>query len=1704
MLRRALLIRNIPLRSARGAYCEFSSLPWTKRNRKSEIIGKKVKDEIPEEPIVPVTPLPVPKRLSPVKAHKASHLNRTDRRTAGILQTLDPVDAGIARELRNITEPTEVLAHWHANMDDYDTVNLTTAVHKIAAASGSASGSALSGVANSTTQIRPWKREPVHEKQLSALVSHTLSSLRESFTMESKLSRWRKEMEDLASSGDREAALELKKAEKNAISFRTVADAVYSLSRMNRCPQSLLHEASVTLRSRTKEATPADIAQLTYAFSRSNTRAPHLFNAISKEVVERMGQFKDTELSSLLLSYTSLKTAAPEMFAAATDRILSRREQQRTITPQILANTATALVRGLPLDEELPPRLREKLEAEGRPSSHAEAAARGLELLAPRIERTARKYRVPGVEPAFTAQGLATTAWAYSQALLSKTKRKRTVTIKHSEIADQALAQQQIDQQQGGEHVGNGIEEEIETSVVTDATATKVLSALGYAFRHPQTLATATPIHLTMMLQSFSKVQVELSERLQRTLDAAFALSSRHDLPCKATSDGTQAELSPIPDSLAKEYEEYQNHIQEAQRIRLLLHQLALPNLTHAVMTASIRILDPASQGLEAVKRVEQARRDVLLQDKVESAVAKSQLALAEAAESSNAVAIAPTKATAAAVTEKKMDEQQLLKQKAKLGELSSEEILAMQDDMVADMLLEQLNKSPTASVDTFSKNSKKTLVEPQSILDEPDAAAMEGRPDELQFLQEVETPPPAAVQDDLVITHNPDTEGKKYNPLSYAHSVALVTPFSMYDIAQLADSLSTIAPVVLAQAHQAEANYKLTLRHTGEKPVFTKALQVAMDEVWAKLADKIGKASEEYILHVKESVAPTATPFPSTSSYSSRTTNPPSLPALLPKLSNLTNTSSRKTGLEYNPLAPSSLSTLAPSNLADLALAASLAAPRKHAARILHSLATAFTYSDRDFWRRATGSTALPYQLALLENFTPSLESGFVSSPNSTFPVSAAARDSEEAVFLREAAASEKDSDSASDATFEAKSDGDAIPSFDEEPTWESTEIEARRRSRTFYKAPSVPQFRLRGERADGPPVPVFRLPGETPAYEGLSVAPGDLPKLAGGTNTNWTARIMHRISTPDLAKLSFAYSLAFPSVTSMDDQGANGNTSDVSLNSPNDLDASFSLTGTEDSVKKIRNYLRNHRRLLSEAQLELLPSTWTLPGGPFYGEQLSLTSKEASGRLSSVLNEAGFDALYANETARHSTKKSSQLRLANGLPSFQRSGKDSNSSKQADSLISVNSVEGVFASGHLLGQICSTLAQREELPLIKAAPLLQFLSTRDYSILFQEHQPSKDKLTLHSTSDISNKQNKMHAPLQSCYSFTALPHASLASILATRVQSELRKAQGIADSEQLRRKGINNKGSLRYGSSVPDEQQLPRPSKLRLPFLALNNYVVGFGSSLDGILAQVNLPGVIAEAEKQSASPFSSLAHEPFGSDSEKDTARSTQSNDRMGLNHIFERQKNTYDVLLLLLDEASRRMGTYQAAQQTKDKKQGLDPMQAMHILQFGATVASSVIPLVLNPLEVAKNLVLKETMESRAGTGVPTDLVNETLLPGLVLGDPKAWAIATLGYTRANNAIRQEQKKIHRGFVDQDYDKGLALEMKRLEAAKKHAQLVRASGLFVAAMSNFIESDDWEQCVRANSSLQRNPLRKKQLLQAESAITEAAQLLKKAFA
>ena len=88
------------------------------------------------------------------------------------MSTLDPVDAGNARELAALASPRAVLDHYAAHGEDYDGVSLAHALHKATELSAAQ---------------RPWKRDIAPAKELQTLAAHAASALREGLRVDAEL-----------------------------------------------------------------------------------------------------------------------------------------------------------------------------------------------------------------------------------------------------------------------------------------------------------------------------------------------------------------------------------------------------------------------------------------------------------------------------------------------------------------------------------------------------------------------------------------------------------------------------------------------------------------------------------------------------------------------------------------------------------------------------------------------------------------------------------------------------------------------------------------------------------------------------------------------------------------------------------------------------------------------------------------------------------------------------------------------------------------------------------------------------------------------------------------------------------------------------------------------------------------------------------------------------------------------------------------------------------------------------------------------------------------------------------------------------------------------------------------------------------------------------------------------------------------------------
>lgn len=694
-----------------------------------------------------------PSRSSDVSARKSNE---------GALKKLDDVDAGIARELRNLESPVAVLRHYRENVEDYDTVNLANALQK---------------VVQMNSAVKPWKRDMLPRGEVSQMAAHLASALRDGFKKQSALDKWKKESAELAKD-DRRIARELAAAPASAISCRTVANSVYTLSRLGKCPPSLLHEVSHSLAHRVDEMNPADTAQLAFAFSSNNTPAHGLLNALAKRVVSDIDAYEEKELSSLLTSYASLRTAAPTLFAAAVDQLAARREQTKTVTPQVLANVATALAKSIQLDAAMPDRLKEAARAAAAEAAatgqqdaaaavhtHEEAAVRGLTRLAERIESVARKYRVPVVQPGFTAQGLATTAWAYAQAFCRKQKGDtgRTVDGALPKSAARAIAARAVEKHGGQDaaaaaaSVSSLLGHAASPTALSDGLVVRVLTALSTAFKHPQTLATASGVQLAMMARAMADVRVELQRRAAAA--EAVAVVAEAEAAASAAAASVRSGVQP-----AKLVAAAGPARQELERVQALIQQLGSYSTVYAVAQAAVRVLSHQHGTTGAGAPEALAQTGSIIPGSPQRKVSVE----ADAAEEQAAVLASRAPREPAA----------LKKLVASFGAGEVEEELSAAADMLRDLDEEPRQKAVERGKKGTAQN-KKVAVH-GAVAPVPAAAAVASTADE-QF----EEPENAAA-----------ATGSRYSPLAHAHRLALITPVSMHDIAELSSAMADVGVV--------------------------------------------------------------------------------------------------------------------------------------------------------------------------------------------------------------------------------------------------------------------------------------------------------------------------------------------------------------------------------------------------------------------------------------------------------------------------------------------------------------------------------------------------------------------------------------------------------------------------------------------------------------------------------------------------------------------------------------------------------------------------------------------------------------------------------------------------------------------------------------------------------------------------------------------
>ena len=513
---------------------------------------------------------PVPRRRHPLPAPRAAPppgfiLPRGQfQGRGGVLRRLDATSAAIARDLAELPTASAVLAHHSENMEDYDLVAASTALGRVAGGAGRGDAALRSAAA-------PWKRGAVPAAEVDTLARHSVSLLREAL----------KGAADAGASGRADGA--------PALAPRTLAHTLHSLSRLGRLPSSLLHEVSHALLHTglcggPQALAPADVAQLAFAFSRANVRAPSLFSRLEARML--LGQegsaaapggaarpparpleaFRDAELVGILLSFATLRTSAPGLFQAAAARLCARKDQRDTLTPALLSTAVLSFVRAM--DVPAAPAHAQPRLLPPPPSAHpppptppppppppppqAHSALHALQHLAARIEHTARHYRVPTVQThAFTPQGIAVTAWGYARAA------RRAAAAAAAAPAAQAPSSP--------------------AHLRLDSTVS-VLCALNSAFLHPQTLATAQPLHLAMVLAATADVH-ELVQEAEAG-EAGRAAGKR--------AAGQGSETGSVS-------------------CRALLTRLATGELCLGVARAAVRLLDPGSAGAQAGAAAAQA-----------------------------------------------------------------------------------------------------------------------------------------------------------------------------------------------------------------------------------------------------------------------------------------------------------------------------------------------------------------------------------------------------------------------------------------------------------------------------------------------------------------------------------------------------------------------------------------------------------------------------------------------------------------------------------------------------------------------------------------------------------------------------------------------------------------------------------------------------------------------------------------------------------------------------------------------------------------------------------------------------------------------------------------------------------------------------------------------------------------------------------------
>jgi hypothetical protein len=705
------------------------------------------------------------------------------RLTTALAGRVPEVDAGIARELRRLTTPMDILRHYRENTDDYNIVNLSMAMHKILTL---------------TAETKRWKLRSLPATHLDMLSSHAAASLRAAMKTDRDFREWSK-------SGAKDGA-----GGQFLLPMRTIVATLHSLSKLARCPNSLLQDVSYTLLDRVGEMRSADVSQLAYAFSRSNAPAPILFNRLAKQVEGSLEAFSDMELTSILSSFSSLRTAAPSMFTAIVDRLCARREQRNTITPRMLSTTVLSCVRSIDHDARMPARLASKRaltsteadeDAQDASStsiaSHRTAAIKALETLGPRVESTARKNRVPlpsdGPDGnAFTTQGLATVAYAYSHAYTAPEYMRSTRNvfsgsgarvIRGSHTRMVAYAMVNAAGVAGGGSAGTEaaagmlntaltfgadylVKEELGNNpakaTLSDGTVVRVVSALCAALRHPQTLATAPGVHLAMIATALTSVRATMLHRLSGVQGITELIR---------TMAVTAAQASALEAAINA----------ESAMLELLRSLEAKRNL-EAIASAVVRVLDPSSGGTELAARAQTGLTMVT----GEAAVSRGASEDKADEDRSFMEAVAESAPTASRS-----------RQLGAIGRVLGAEDVEEETRAALAMLNiadSEMEEEVRGRVVQAGDGVRARVTDGASSVEVATGGAGEGGRS-LSPLAAAAASPPAKT---------------KYNPLAYEQSVALAVPLSMHDCTEIASAFAEASPLLY------------------------------VPELWAKLADRV------------------------------------------------------------------------------------------------------------------------------------------------------------------------------------------------------------------------------------------------------------------------------------------------------------------------------------------------------------------------------------------------------------------------------------------------------------------------------------------------------------------------------------------------------------------------------------------------------------------------------------------------------------------------------------------------------------------------------------------------------------------------------------------------------------------------------------------------------------------------------------------------